>query len=186
MGENAAVRDRTLTAILLAASDLFLEKGDTTSMAEIAEAAGVGRATLYRYFPTREAMVATLLGTALDEVSSEIAALKLDELELFNAIAELARVMLGLVARYSLLFREDPIPRHKKIIKQVLGPPIENFFATRISRQEIVLGWDSKALASYFGGMVKLGFMQVTEMSRDKNVVAREIAELLCLGITPR
>ncbi|MEM7588506.1 MAG: TetR family transcriptional regulator, partial [Acidobacteriota bacterium] len=40
-------------AVLDAAALLFTENPGA-SMAALAEAAGVGRATLYRYFPTRE------------------------------------------------------------------------------------------------------------------------------------
>ncbi|MFD7154592.1 TetR/AcrR family transcriptional regulator [Kribbella sp. NPDC059898] len=53
------------TAILDAATDLFLEAGyDSTSLARVAERAGVSRATLFKQFPTKaELFEATLLAT---------------------------------------------------------------------------------------------------------------------------
>jgi AcrR family transcriptional regulator len=44
--------------ILSAAEELFLEKGADVPLEEVAKRAGVGIATLYRRFPTREALLA--------------------------------------------------------------------------------------------------------------------------------
>jgi AcrR family transcriptional regulator len=51
---QAAARNRA--AILQAAHDLLMES-PTASMNEIAKRAGVGTGTLYRHFPTREALI---------------------------------------------------------------------------------------------------------------------------------
>jgi AcrR family transcriptional regulator len=51
---QAAARNRA--AILQAAHDLLMES-PTASMNEIAKRAGVGAGTLYRHFPTREALI---------------------------------------------------------------------------------------------------------------------------------
>jgi len=44
--------------ILAAAEELFLEKGASVALEEVAKRAGVGIGTLYRRFPTREALLA--------------------------------------------------------------------------------------------------------------------------------
>lgn len=56
-GESPAKRD----AILAAALDLFCEHGfDATPVPAIAERAGVGSGTIYRYFESKEALVNTI------------------------------------------------------------------------------------------------------------------------------
>ena len=45
----------------------------STGMSEIAAAAGLGRATLYRHFPTREALIAGLRAEAADAVDAVLA-----------------------------------------------------------------------------------------------------------------
>ena len=45
-------------SILVAAEELFLEKGANVPLDEVAKRAGVGIGTLYRRFPTREALLA--------------------------------------------------------------------------------------------------------------------------------
>jgi AcrR family transcriptional regulator len=51
---------RNRSAVLEAAGAVFAEHGLDVSLNEIARRAGVGNATLYRHFPTREALVAEL------------------------------------------------------------------------------------------------------------------------------
>ncbi|MFC5176149.1 TetR/AcrR family transcriptional regulator [Nocardioides taihuensis] len=58
MGLREVNAARTRELILDAALRLFLERGyDATRMEEVAEAAGVGTSTLYRYFPTKDLLV---------------------------------------------------------------------------------------------------------------------------------
>ena len=53
-----AERNRLL--LLEAAKTVFADKGSSASLEEIARAAGVGIGTLYRHFPTRDALVAAV------------------------------------------------------------------------------------------------------------------------------
>jgi AcrR family transcriptional regulator len=48
---------RNFEALLVAARDAFTELGVEASLEEIARRAGVGIATLYRNFPTREELI---------------------------------------------------------------------------------------------------------------------------------
>jgi len=70
--ETPDARLRTPAAILEAAARLLAEDGDA-SMADLAGAAGVGRATLYRYYPSREALLGALTAEALDELAGRLA-----------------------------------------------------------------------------------------------------------------
>jgi len=76
MSRNGASRERlrqklrTRAALLHAAREL-LAKGRTPTLAEVADAALVSRATAYRYFPTQEALLVELpLDVAAPTVSS--------------------------------------------------------------------------------------------------------------------
>jgi AcrR family transcriptional regulator len=60
--DAAANRER----ILDAARRLFAQQGLEASMDEVARAAGVGAGTLYRRFPTKEALLDAILGDLID------------------------------------------------------------------------------------------------------------------------
>ena len=63
MGLRETNATRTRNEIADAAVSLFLEHGyDATTMESVAASAGVGLSTLYRYFPTKEALGTAYLG----------------------------------------------------------------------------------------------------------------------------
>lgn len=80
--DAAANRERILTA----ASRLFGEQGLDASMDEIGRAAGVGAGTLYRRFPTKEALLEAILADGLDRIE-EFARAALDEEDAFAGLA---------------------------------------------------------------------------------------------------
>ncbi|MGD6741221.1 TetR/AcrR family transcriptional regulator [Streptomyces sp. BH106] len=59
---------RNRAALLEAAQRHFLRHGVGTSLEAVAKEAGVGPATLYRHFPTREALLAAVLQTRSEEL----------------------------------------------------------------------------------------------------------------------
>jgi len=60
-----AARNRAL--IVTAATEVFAERGLEASTAEIAERAGVGEATLFRRFPTKDDLIAAIVATKMEE-----------------------------------------------------------------------------------------------------------------------
>jgi AcrR family transcriptional regulator len=73
-GEPAAVRkprvdaERNRVRLLETAKAAFAEKGSGASLDEIARMAGVGAGTLYRHFPTRDALVAAVYRNETDQL----------------------------------------------------------------------------------------------------------------------
>jgi AcrR family transcriptional regulator len=59
---------RNFDALLTAARDAFTELGTDVSLEEVARRAGVGIATLYRNFPTREDLIECVYVSAVEEL----------------------------------------------------------------------------------------------------------------------
>jgi AcrR family transcriptional regulator len=57
---------RNLARILDAARDVFAERGHDASVAEVAERAGVGTATIFRRFPTKDDLCAAVMERELE------------------------------------------------------------------------------------------------------------------------
>jgi AcrR family transcriptional regulator len=62
--------------LLEVARAVVTEQGADASLRDIARRAGVGLATLYRHFPTREALLETLLRESFDELAAQAADLE--------------------------------------------------------------------------------------------------------------
>jgi TetR/AcrR family transcriptional regulator, mexCD-oprJ operon repressor len=103
MARSAAIQDRVAGAILDAAADLLARGGEAPSMAGVAAAAGVSRATLYRYFPTRERLLAALTASAVDATVTGFAQADLDTVPVPEAIARIARVVAVGGSKYAAL-----------------------------------------------------------------------------------
>jgi AcrR family transcriptional regulator len=68
-----AVRNRR--RILEAAEEVFAERGVSVPIDDIAVRAGVGAGTLYRHFPTKEALIEAVVFLRVDELAKQAAAL---------------------------------------------------------------------------------------------------------------
>jgi len=67
-GAKRADAQRNYERILAAAREAFAEGGESTSLEEIARRAGVGIGTLYRHFPSRQALLEALYVNEVHEI----------------------------------------------------------------------------------------------------------------------
>jgi TetR/AcrR family transcriptional repressor of mexCD-oprJ operon len=102
-------------------------------MADIADEAGVGRATLYRHFPTRESLLRGVAETGTAELADGIEAADLDDLPVDRAIARLTAVFVRTGAKYAALISQldeyhDPAAKERVIkpVRDVITRGIHN------------------------------------------------------------
>jgi AcrR family transcriptional regulator len=69
---------RNFERVLGAAEELFAERGSDVSMDQVARRAGVGHATVFRRFPSKEALVAAVIVRRIHQVG-ELAAAALEQ-----------------------------------------------------------------------------------------------------------
>jgi AcrR family transcriptional regulator len=100
MAVNSATSSATLRAdarrnrqrLLETAHQAFVENGVSASMDDIARRAGVGSGTLYRHFPTRDALILALVADDLERLAAQA-----DELRAADAPDALERWLADLV-----------------------------------------------------------------------------------------
>ncbi len=83
-----------------------LADDNSAGMAAIARASGVGRATLYRHFPTRERLIEAIRERALAETRRAITGSRLDEDSFTQALGRLTAALLEIGDRYRVLVDE--------------------------------------------------------------------------------
>ena len=98
--------ERNRETILDHAARLLVDD-PAVGMAEIAAAAGVGRATLYRHFPTREELVEAIGERALEETDRAIDASRLEEGTAVEAFRRLIAALFEVGDRYVFLLRQS-------------------------------------------------------------------------------
>jgi len=69
-------------------------------MGAVAEAAGVARATLYRYFPSRELLLKGVSATVLEATATRLATADLESVPVTEGIARVARVIAAAGSKY--------------------------------------------------------------------------------------
>lgn len=72
-------RHRRATEKILSAATRTLTSNTRASLADIAREADIGRTTLHRYFPTREALIAAITKRALDRLEQVFAGVDFDQ-----------------------------------------------------------------------------------------------------------
>jgi TetR/AcrR family transcriptional regulator, mexCD-oprJ operon repressor len=124
MVRSAKLRERIADGILDAAAAVLGERGDAASMEEVAAAAGVGRATLYRYFPSRDALLQALEAAAIEHLCVKIAEAELDTVPVREGIARLDRGFLDAGGKYIALLRSGRKTTDPRVIEQRIAAPI--------------------------------------------------------------
>jgi TetR/AcrR family transcriptional regulator, mexCD-oprJ operon repressor len=104
-----SIQDRTRSAIIEAAAHAFAEQGFTARLDDIASSAGVSRATLYRYFSSREDLIEAMVDEAYEEVVQRVRDAKVDEAPFPEALCRVARAA-SLTGAHFVALQTDNAP----------------------------------------------------------------------------
>ena len=166
-----ALQQRVAAAILEAAASVLATSGDHASMSDVAAAAGVGRATVYRYFPNRQAMLDELADLAVNAAGERLAASRIDEIAVRDGVTRAVRALVDVGDLFIVLARERLRPQPKEFERQVFGPLrrlLERGQATGEVRDDIHSAWLTESLV----GIVSSVLSSHPARGRDDTVAA--------------
>ena len=146
--------DRTAAAILDAAAHALSEHGNNANMADVAGAAGVSRATLYRYYPDREALLDALASHALAEAAARLADAGLERASVEDAIERIVRALTAVGDRYAVLVREQ-VEADPDEIERLVAAPMRAVFARGIESGLLRQDLPAEVLLELFGGALQ-------------------------------
>jgi TetR/AcrR family transcriptional regulator, mexCD-oprJ operon repressor len=99
------LQQRVAAAILEGAAQMFAVRGEQVSMTDVAAAAGVARATVYRYFPTRQALLDELAQGAVSDADARLSAARIDEVPPEEGVKRAVRALVDVGDSFVLLAR---------------------------------------------------------------------------------
>lgn len=118
---RSPLRERVAVGIVEAAAAV-LARHERASMAEVSEAAGVARATLYRYYPTREVLLEKLWEVGLDDAAGRLEAAGLDRVSVPEAFTRAVRGLVAVGDYFVVLVRGRAGPAGPEFESRVAGP----------------------------------------------------------------
>ena len=143
------LQERVAAAILEAAASVLVAQGQHASMTDVAAAAGVARATVYRYFPSRQVLLDELADLAVGSAASRLAAARIDEISVPEGIARAVRALVDVGDPFIVLARERIRPGGEEFERAVAGrirALIERGQSTSAIRDDIPSAWLTDAL----------------------------------------
>ena len=161
-------------AILDSVARVFADRGSAVSMTEIAARAGVGRATLYRHFPTREVLMRELQLVAVQDVGHNLRAARLDALDAQAALDRAVRVVLSVGHHYAVVVREQ-VPVSRRVADELVRDPIRGMLARAQSEGLLRAECTPEWLEDMFVGLVNAGLEQIVRRGADEDATARRV-----------
>lgn len=180
MTGGMALQDRARAAILDAAAAVLAAQGQGARLADIARAAGVARSTLYRYFPTRDALLAALAESGAREVDLRLTELTDGTLPVPEALARLTRALLGVGTKYVALTTLRPKPDDAAGTE--LARRLAQLFQRGIDEGSIRDDLDRDALVDIYGDLVNGAIQRSARRSGSVESTSAHIVSVLLDG----
>lgn len=186
--ERRADARRNREAVLDAAERLLAERPDA-SMAAIADASGVGRTTVYRHFPTREDLLATLFERVVGESIAVVTSITEGDGEAEEVLRRLGHGIAAIASRFRFL------AAHRHLGEEAIGratasgdEPLERWLtdaaARGVLRGDLTPAW----LAAFARGLASAAAEEIADGRADAAQAGDALGEAyvrLCLPTTP-
>jgi TetR/AcrR family transcriptional repressor of mexCD-oprJ operon len=179
--------NRTAASILEAAAAVLAEHGRSASMADIATATGVGRATLYRYFPTREALLRGLIAAALAELRERVVGAELDTVPVAEGLARLTRGFLAAGSKYgALASTKQEYVADKAELDSQLSEPIRELLARGVDDGTLRADLPVPVLLEMYTGLIEHALAMLLRREIGVEPAAAAVTSLFLDGATRR
>jgi AcrR family transcriptional regulator len=163
------MQQRVATAILDAAARVLAGRGEPASMNDVAAEAGVARATLYRYFPNRQALLDELAEVAVVDAGARLSAARIDELPVEEAVPRAVRALLDVGDSFVVLVRATTRGDPDRFDANVAAP-LRALFARAQETGDLRDDVPSEWLTEYLVGVAMSVLDSARELGRDDTI----------------
>ncbi|HEX6026619.1 MAG TPA: TetR family transcriptional regulator [Solirubrobacter sp.] len=145
--QQTTLRARVSGAILEAAATVLAEHGEQASMADVAAAAGMARATVYRYFPNREALLEALGREAVEQAGERLRTGRLEEVAVPEAFERAVRALVAVGDSFVVVSRASARPEEfEEAVASPLRQLIERAQSLGEMRRDLPASWLMESL----------------------------------------
>lgn len=157
-------------------------------MAEVAAAAGISRATVYRHFTTREALIDAIRRQAIEQGKLALLECRLDEGSATDALSRLVGAWLDLAERYSFpqlaaQAELDTSAEARKQRRRVFGEPLLALIERGQAAGEFSAALSAEWVTRVFGALVLAGARAVIDGSLSRESASDTVLRTLFEGL---
>jgi TetR/AcrR family transcriptional repressor of mexCD-oprJ operon len=149
--QRQLLQERVTNAIVAAAAELLATREGTTSMVDVAAAAGMARATVYRYFPTREALLERVAEIAVTDAGDRLADAQLSSVPPEQGLVRAVRAFFD-VGDYFIVLARERVQVDEERRKRLLDDPLRRLFTrgqkAGVFRNDVPPEWLARALVA--------------------------------------
>jgi AcrR family transcriptional regulator len=157
---SEALQQRVAGAILDAAARTFATRGEQANLADVAVAAGVARATVYRYFPNRRRLLEELAHRAAKDAHARLEAARISEVAVEEGLIRAVRAFVDMGDTFVVLARERD-RTEADAFDQLVARPLRGLLESGCSsgriRQDIPTAWLAEALVGIVAAALRHG-----------------------------
>ena len=137
-------------------------------MDDVAEEAGVARATVYRYFPNRQHLLAELSRFAAEDAHSRLVAARIDEVPIEEGVSRAVRAFVDVGDSFPVLLAErSQFGDFDRLVALPLRQLLERGRSSGSIRDDIPAAWLAESLLGTIMNVMRYG-----RLGRDDTVAA--------------
>jgi TetR/AcrR family transcriptional regulator, mexCD-oprJ operon repressor len=154
---SEALQSRVARVLVDAAARALANRPNATSMGDVASEAGVARATVYRYFPSRQSLVDEVVAVGVGRAASGLRAARIDEVAVRDGVARAVRAIIAAEEAMVVAARQrasEPIEEFERAVVAPLRRLLVNGQRAGEIRDDVPAGWLAEALLTLAVGAV--------------------------------
>lgn len=173
---------------LVQAGMIMLAENRNASLSEVAQQAGVGRATLYRHFQTREELIRTIAETCVKAFDQATQHIETSARSWLDAVRLMFEAVMPLQNELNYLMRLDALIEEQEILdlfnqqEQEILHIMQQCQAEKSVRQDVSPQW----LSALLDGLFFAAWRMVVEHNCPHEEAARLAFESFCHGVKQR
>jgi TetR/AcrR family transcriptional regulator, mexCD-oprJ operon repressor len=138
----------------------FAGLGDRANLADVAVAAGVARATVYRYFPNRRRLLDELARATAEDVHARLLLARIDQVPVEEGVSRAVRTFVDAGDAFVVLVRERARAGGDDF-DRLVAVPVRKMFEAGVSagaiRRDIPTAWLLESLIGLVAGALRHG-----------------------------